>query len=841
MSYRFNLNNNIDPLNLNRFTIDDTSHIPTVTHHILYKQKNLLEKLLNNLNNGIMRHILSKINVIDRNNRIYIAGGKALNDYLPLTYNTTNPIEKNIISFDFDLHISSFSTTNPISNNNLLEKMNFYLTHLTDWDVLKFNTFLNNLYKIFNEHPDNNILLHDGTNLRVIEIDTTSNDRVIRFFAVSMGGVYRIAIPIKYYCNSVTYDKYFAFADISTDESFPMLNDLIMLPKDILRGFNLELDEDLDEDFKNIIEDTTNNDFKLNLRHTNGNINTLFNYPIIENDNNYTIPLYCVILNIIFYGYKKNYILAKRTKNKNKVLKLLHHLENNDLNPRVYDNIMLPTQLGLGTSKPHMLHKLYTNQSDNQYKNIKITNGIISLSNENNTRNEQIHGEINKTVKFLKSVNTIYNAIQNYNYPLYDKLFEDNYKFDNEILKLNNLITKFNMNQYIKDLLKVSNNIILYSVNEPCSNFYDIYPIINKLVMDFPKLLNIESGDPIINNGLISKQTLGLDMSNAIKYWRSNGYKAINKYLLTNTADEIVKTHERNLSKSFNHIQRIDDNVMNMYQNSNNDIYKVQERLNYILENQQFKEYTTTISNPSWILTYRVSRYYNISNMQVSDNESMEFYIGQNISDGLYKSTSLSNHMNFSAFYDIEDPCYVFEFVINSKDTHQFIIIENENQQECELLLNKNLNIKVFDISVKNIMTYQNNKMIVRNKYVISCIVLEKYDTEPTLLPNTFYALDDLYKDNKGFNTYQNMFALNERLPCGVEQKIIYQNNIIPNIIISNTIISNITDIDIDSDMTKRDYDMKKRDYDTPQDDTLKTKYLKYKNKYLKLKTKLNM
>ena len=338
-------------------------------------------------------------------------------------------------------------------------------------------------------------------------------------------------------------------------------------------------------------------------------------------------------------------------------------------------------------------------------------------------------------------------------------------------------------------------------------------------------------------------------LRDAIVFWREGSYNLIQSHLLFGNGTASTIRNEENLSNIFE-MDRPIIPILNMYSREDgNDQYRMKNRLENILVNPRFNNLIQNINDPSWLITYRLTRYFNSNSMIVSDNDDMEFRIGQNIRNNLYLASAYSNTLGWSYFYDEDDPCYVFEFVFNCRDNNKFIFIENPGMEECEILFNKNVNPIIFDISVKNIKINKNNTIKYRNKYVISCIILS--DEEVENISNAVdieegfapIFLDDIYTNNQEFGAFINSFDLNKKINKTKKGEDIKKGKgSVETIEIEVTEATSRDEslLDKDDDTYKSKYYVNVDSSSQHQSDIFYKKYYKYKNKYLELKKRLN-
>ena len=297
-----------------------------------------------------------------------------------------------------------------------------------------------------------------------------------------------------------------------------------------------------------------------------------------------------------------------------------------------------------------------------------------------------------------------------------------------------------------KDQQKIlKNNSILFDNLDPnkkeiCNDFLNKYPLIKDLKEEFTSL------------PFVFKQQATL------KYWMGEGYKHINYYLSTKKFyDKKEKERVLNCIKSLEEIFKKERNIIKFTPNSNlnslycnnktnyincinslffpffnnNNQHKYIKRLKEIKNNDIIKKYLKHVQEKTYfMITYRLTRYFNRENMTISDNNNLEFQIEECYQEKNYTSSSFSDTLFWSDFYEQDDPYYIFEFVFNSLDKSKYIFIHNEELEECEVLLNKNLYFYIFDISVKNIQIKSERYIKYRNKYVISCLVLDEKEVQ---------------------------------------------------------------------------------------------------------------
>lgn len=279
---------------------------------------------------------------------------------------------------------------------------------------------------------------------------------------------------------------------------------------------------------------------------------------------------------------------------------------------------------------------------------------------------------------------------------------------------------------YEQQKLILKNNSILFDDLNPnkkniCNDFLEKYPLIKNLKKEFTSLA-FDDTEKV-----------------ALKYWMREGYKDINYYLSTTNfydiknKDKVLKciTSLEEIFKKERNIIKFTPNSNLNYLYCNNKNNKYIERLKEIINNDIIKKYLKYVKKKkNFMITYRQTRYFNRENMTISDNNNLEFQIGECYEEKNYTSSSFSDTLFWSTFYEQDDPYYIFEFVFNSLDKSKYIFIHNEEFEECEVLLNKNLYFYIFDISVKNIEIKSEIYIKYRNKYVISCLVLDEKEVE---------------------------------------------------------------------------------------------------------------
>jgi hypothetical protein len=894
-----NIQINADPLNQNNFMINGASNA--------FKQKNALEKILTNFNDSLIPGFINYFNtsdiplflpdivmsanfdgVWDNNNnnnneiidmlnhhinnlndqyilKIVIAGGKSLNYHLPTQYiksaDIPNGIEPedyhgtNIISFDYDLHIGIFdldaeefvelgeiitNINNNIHQNYInmnffnyimniflnaappnyginLVLRNYFDNRINNQPLGKmFIVYLNNVFNTFNDHPDNIV---NGEKL--FTIDNYNDDDDIVLECINMGGVHRLTIPISYTLDHIAgisnyLDMYFAFADIEWDIRFPLFTNF------------------WEPYYNNILEDGGYN-IPANLFPVYIN-----NIDLLKIDNLYVLPLDICILNTLMFSHKRGYNQFKKRKNYLKLKKIEDKLRNEDnildinLNTRYWDKSDLSTNefryvidIALRLSSD-----LFNAPPGNSIL-IKLLNKINVISNVNNN----LH-TIDQDEYFTSDVNNdnnYFNIRDENIYQICDLLNNDppiQGIFNTKFLQINNKV-------FLQD----------HDNNNPLNVTFDGNNV---------NLINFKDD---FGNYVTIKINSNYDINNAITNWMGGNYRFINytltcnHYGINNYLNDIPAPEPFNSNDVEEWINNI-DLIFNQpdLPITQNQLMNVNHPRHNILADPEVVNILNLFNDnnnaPNWFLTYRCTRYFNINNMMIADHNNVEFMNGQVFVSTTLTSTSYSPYINWHFFQDLEQPFYVFEFILNGNERGKFLFLDNLNgasNLEKEVLLKDNLRFMILKIDTSNILIKHNNKQKIRTKYAITVIVLTEEQVEmveeqgihidnvnDTLIDidsmisrrNTVTGKKDIKKGGGYTDNFMNIMSVLGTLKFkDIRKKLKYLNN--SNNKVQSKIKKNSTS---DKDLQNRNYSLNN------QSDIFYQKYKKYKNKYLELK-----
>jgi len=872
MDFYYNDNEAIEenPLFRNNFSINGVN--------TNFRQKNFLEKILTNLNDFLMRKIIMRFNtdnnyffhhdahiynqeLIDRFIvKMVVTGGKAINYHLPLKYVPHNPaIEEavllndpktNIISFDYDIHLIIYDNLiekainindlyyiiSPLYNiseyefmdycrnnmdyhknttlNNFLQTYCDSAFHDAGGDLNKMGNllkhYLSNIYNVFNNSDENKL---EGNQIFNLE---EPDDIILR--AGMESNVFRINLPISYTIDGTNKnDRNFPLADIAWDHEFKMAgtlwnggayNNYCLIGNEIHQNLN-EL----------------SNSMKDKIR-TGQNITAIpmDEITLLNIEGLLTIPLDVCLLNTIYFAHAHlhpPYLPFKKRKNEVKYNKIIDKLTRDDndclnnidescldLNPRYFDK--------------------YINYDQNSWRYER--HNSLRLAQELNIPLYNDDNVYNRFLNIFNQVGLINNHIYNYSHNI-DYLFEKN--IDNTFYDI---------------LGKGISNILDNTLNNSISprflarkNEIDRNVLLKDTINNNIDTQTFLAQNPELNNFIrnsIDATTQFCDenenIQNSISFWIGAGYIDINYYLLAQTEDidieldehfevDIIRDHDNNINILMNNEALPHQNIT----------LENHPRIE-LLERENIQEILYLFHDSGWFFTYRVTRYFNINNMSLADHNNVEFIIRNTIKQITYTSTSYSRFINWSAFSDIEDPFYIFEYILNSNDRNKYAFLNNP--LECEVLINKNLNLLIVNIEVKNQeinkvyhseqQNHYNNDLQqkIRNKYVISVLVLT--DEELAQIPVDLINLED------NNNNMIDIFSIQQRSRM-IGTLLDKGSKKLEGGSIHEAI--NISSFENSLIALKK---IKKKSSDDVDSIKYKNKYLKYKNKYLKLKHK---
>ena len=129
----------------------------------------------------------------------------------------------------------------------------------------------------------------------------------------------------------------------------------------------------------------------------------------------------------------------------------------------------------------------------------------------------------------------------------------------------------------------------------------------------------------------------------------------------------------------------------------------------------------------NWFLSYRCTKYFNTDVSTYQDFNNVEFFRGSYFKQPIFTSTCCTPYMRWRDFQDIEDSSYIFQFIIHCKQTTaelKYIFLDN---QDFEVLLNRDLYFLVLKVQVKNILVVDEVEKR-RNKYTITVLVLNNQE-----------------------------------------------------------------------------------------------------------------